>query len=80
MLSDSEEEPVSSNSYDYSESGLCAQRGWGHQGRAGGTEWGDGVHESSLTSHCTTVEPGPGLFLLPEVWQDLGEQRGSPGG
>lgn len=43
ILSDSEEEPVSSNSYDYSECGLCARRGWGPRAGLGVKRWGDGA-------------------------------------
>lgn len=86
MLSDSEEEPVSSNSYDYSESGLCAQLGWGTRAGLGVEGWREGAIEgpgmrfrSSPISHCITAKPGPGLFLLPEGWEDQGAGRGSPG-
>lgn len=74
---------MSSNSYDYSESGLCAQLGWGTRAGLGKEGWrevaveGPGMRfRSSPISHCTRAKPGPGLFLLPEGWEDQGAGRG----
>lgn len=75
MLSDSEEDQVSSNtnSYDYGESSARAQLGSGNQGSSGMGPRNEAAN--SLTSHCTSAELWAEFpCSSPRLWAFLSSQ------